>query len=121
MNMGYTRVKAVVANPLGRSKRQEVELLADTGAIYTMLPEGVLRGLGIAPTGRRRFKLASGEVKEYSTGEVYMEVEGIGVTSVVVFGVEGSTPLLGVTTLELLGLQVDPMTGRLKPMELLLL
>ena len=119
--MGYTKVKAVIANPLERVKRQEVELLADTGSIYTMLPESLLKSLGISPTSRRRFKLASGEVKEYSTGEAYIEIEGIGATSVVVFGEEGSAPLLGVTTLELLGLQVDPMTGKLKPMELLLL
>ena len=119
--MGYTKVKAVVANPLERARRIEVELLADTGAIYSMLPGRLLRGLGISSSGRRRFRLASGEVEEYPTGEAYIVVEGVGATSVVVFGAEGSTPLLGVTTLELLGMQVDPVTGRLKPMELLLL
>jgi aspartyl protease family protein len=119
--MGYARVKAVVANPSERIRRREVELLADTGAIYTMLPESMLRALDIAPSGKRRFRIAGGEVKEYPTGEAYLEVEGIGATSVVVFGAEDSTPLLGVTTLELLGLQVDPVTGRLKPMELPLL
>ena len=119
--MGHTKVKAVVANPLERARRKEVELLADTGAIYSMLPGSVLRDLGIAPSGRRRFRLASGDVEEYPTGEAYMAIEGVGATSVVVFGAEGSTPLLGVTTLELLGMQVDPVTGKLKPMELLLL
>ncbi len=119
--MGYTRVKVVVASPWERIRRREVELLADAGAMYTMLPESLLRALGITPSGWRRFKIASGEVKEYPTGEAYLEVEGIGVTSIVVFGAEDSMPLLGVTTLELLGLQVDPVTGRLKPMELLLL
>lgn len=119
--MGHTRVKAVIANPLEKAKRREVELLADTGAIYTILPESVLKDLSIKPSGIRRFKLASGEVKQYQTGEAYVEVEGIGVTSIVTFGTEDSTPLLGVTTLELLGLQVDPVTGKLKPMELLLL
>jgi hypothetical protein len=33
--MGYIRVKVVVANPQDREKRLELELLADTGAIYT--------------------------------------------------------------------------------------
>lgn len=111
----------MVANPLDKDRRRDVELLADTGAIYTMLPGSVLRSLGIEKTGRRRFKLASGEVKEYPTGEAYIEIEGTGATSIAIFGDEEATPLLGVTTLELLGLQVDPVTGELKPMELLLL
>ena len=119
--MGYTKVKAVVANPLEPEQCKELELLADTGAIYSMLPGSVLRDLGIAPSGKRRFRLASGGVEEYSIGEAYILIGGVGATSVVVFGAEDSTPLLGVTTLELLGMQVDPVTGKLKPMELLLL
>jgi len=39
----------------------------------------------------------------------------------VVIGPEDTVPLLGVTTLELLGYQMDPVTGRLKPLELMLL
>jgi len=34
---------------------------------------------------------------------------------------ENAMPLLGVTTLELLGLQVDPVSGELKPLELFML
>ncbi|MCP8309533.1 MAG: Retroviral aspartyl protease [archaeon] len=119
--MGYIKVKAKIANPQERNKYREIELLADTGAIYTLLPSSLLKGLAIPATSRRKFKLASGEVKDYPTGEAYIEVEGTGVTSIVVFGPEGSTSLLGVTTLKLLGFQVDPLTGKLKPMELLLL
>lgn len=119
--MGYTRVKAVVANPTDRVRTQEVELLVDTGAIYSILPEGILGSLGIEPSGKRRCRLANGKVEEYLTGEAYVEVQGIGVTSIVVFGTESTIPLLGITTLELLGLQVDPVSGTLKPMELLLL
>jgi len=37
------------------------------------------------------------------------------------FLAEGSTPPVGVTTFELLGLQVDLTTGERKPLELLLL
>lgn len=39
----------------------------------------------------------------------------------VVFGEENDTQVLGVTALEELGMQIDPITGELKPMELLLL
>ena len=50
-----------------------------------------------------------------------LRFEGLGATSMVVFGLEEATALLGVTSLEFLGLQVDPLTGKLKPLELLLL
>jgi len=54
-------------------------------------------------------------------GEACIEIAGEGATSIIAFLPKGSTPLLGVTTLELLGLQVDSTTGELKPLELLLL
>lgn len=119
--MGYVRVKGRVANARDRSKSENVEFLAETGSIYTMIPESTLRKLDVEKTGVRRFKIASGEVREYPVGEAYVEIEDLGATSVVVFGPEQVTSLLGVTSLELLGLQVDPLTGRLNPLELLLL
>jgi len=76
--------------------------------------------IDIEKTGVRRFKVASGEIREYPVGEAYIEIEGLGATSVVVFGPGEAAFLLGVTSLELLGLQVDPLAGRLKPLELLL-
>ena len=70
---------------------------------------------------KRRFKIASGEVVEYPVSEAYIEIEGRGVTSLVVLGSEKTPILLGVTTLELLGLQVDLTTGKLAPLELMIL
>ncbi len=70
---------------------------------------------------KRKFKKASGEVVEYPVSEAYIVIEDKGVTSLVVIGPNELPPLLGVTTLELLGLQVDPVTGKLKPLELMLL
>ena len=113
--MGYVRVRAKVSN-VKRERSKEIELIADTGAIYTAIPEDILRDLGVVATGTRRFKTASGELKELPVGEAY--IAGEGVTSIVAFLPRGATPLLGVTTLGLLGLQVDPVTGELKPMEL---
>jgi predicted aspartyl protease len=119
--MGYVKIKGFVANPYNRDRRVELEFLADTGSMYTSLPKGLLKQLDIEPTGKRTFLVASGERREYSVGEAYIEIEGIGVTSLVLYGSENVPPLLGVTTLELLGFQVDPITGKLKPAELYLL
>lgn len=54
--------------------------------------------------------------------EAYLTVDGEGVTTIVALSPNENVPvLLGVTTLELLGLQVDPVTGKLKPLDLLIL
>ena len=117
----YVRVRGVIANPFKRSLRLEVEFIADAGAIYTMIPEAIARKLDLSATGKRRFKLADGRIVEYPVSEAFIVIEERGATSLVVIGPEKASPLLGVTTLELLGLQVDPVTGKLKPLELMIL
>lgn len=57
---------------------------------------------------------------ERDIGLVSIEVEGRFTYTIVVFG-EEDVYLLGVTTLEELGLEVDPVRGVLVPMELLLM
>ncbi len=118
--MGYVRVRARLWNVEAGGAVKEVELLADTGAIYSALPRSVLEELGIKPMGRRRFRLANNQVLERDVGIVGIEVEGLKTHTIAIFGDEGVF-LLGVVTLEELGLQVDPVQGELKPLELLLM
>jgi len=118
--MGYVKIKAKISNT-DRTKSKELELIADTGAIYTAIPENILKSLDIMPKGKRRFKIADGKIKEFKIGEAYIEIGKEGATSIVAFLEENAMPLLGVTTLELLGLQVDPVSGELKPLELFML
>jgi len=98
----------------------KVELLANTGAIYTVLPKSRLEELGVEPIGRRRFKLADSRIVGRDVGIIGIEIEGLYTHTLVVFGDE-DVYLLGVVTLEELGLQVDPITGKLKPLELFLM
>ncbi|MFQ6095243.1 MAG: retroviral-like aspartic protease family protein [Candidatus Bathyarchaeia archaeon] len=121
MPMGYVRVRGIIANPLDRSIKEELEFIADTGAIYTVIPESVANRLKLEEVDRRRFKTASGKVVEYPVSEAYITIEERGVTSLVAIANEKTPILLGVTTLELLGLQVDPVSGRLIPLELMIL
>jgi len=119
--VGCVRVKGVVANPLRRDIKVEVEFVADAGAIYTVIPRSIADKLGLEITDRRRFRATGGDVVEYPVAEAYIVVEGRGATSLVVVAPKNVTPLLGITTLELLGYQMDPATGKLKPAELMLL
>ncbi|MGC8895389.1 MAG: clan AA aspartic protease [Candidatus Bathyarchaeia archaeon] len=119
--MGYVRVRGTVANPSDRSLRAELEFVVDTGAIYTVIPKSVAERLKLKEMGRRKFKIANGDVVEYPISEAYIIINGEGITSVVAIADEKTPTLLGVTTLELLGLKVDPITGKLTPLELMIL
>jgi len=119
--MAYARVKVKVRNIQKPKKGAELELLADTGAIYSIINRKQLQTLNIKPTGKRRFKTAYGRIIEREVGLAEVEIQGQSTHSIIVFGETKDTQVLGVTTLEELGLQVDPVTGKLKPLELLLL
>jgi predicted aspartyl protease len=92
-----------------------------TGAIYAVIPKSVAERLRLKETGRRKFKIANGDVVEYPVSEAYIIIDGEGVTSLVAVGDEKTRVLLGGTTLELLGLTVDLVTGKLTPLEPMIL
>jgi len=115
------RVKVKVRNPHVRTREAEVEVLADTGAIYSIIPSTILQSVGIERRSMRKMRLADGRVIERHLGIAEIEVRGETAHSNVIFGEDEDASVLGVTALEELGLQVDPLTGELKPMELLLL
>jgi len=118
--LGYVKVKAKIWNVEKKENIKEIELLADTGAIYTVLPRSLLESLNVKVIGRRKFKLANNQLIEREVGIVGIEIQGIKTHTITIFGDEGIY-LLGVVTLEELGLEVDPIKGELKPLELLLM
>lgn len=115
--MGLTTVKAKVGK--GESAR-EVDFLVDSGASYTVLPEKVWKKLNLEPIDRMSFALADGSVIERPISEVWFEYGGKGRTVQVVLGERGDTALLGVMTLEALGLMINPFTRELYPMRMML-
>jgi aspartyl protease family protein len=119
--MGVTTVEVLVHNPEKPAECRTVKLLAGTGAMYSIIPRHILDDLGIEPRWRRKFSLGAGQrIERDGSGALYRigEYEG---HAPVIFGEEGDHPILGVTALEAMGLQVDPVTHELKPTELLLL
>ena len=59
--MGLTVLKVKVGNPAKPEITKEIEFLVDSGAIYSVVPEQVLRQLGIKPLTQEEFRLANGE------------------------------------------------------------
>lgn len=119
--MGFTRIKVNVYNPADMSKSYAVELLVDTGAIFTSVPRSLLEKLGLKPIDRKRLRVYGGAVVERDVGVVILEYEGSRAGAPVIFGEPDDSPVLGATSLEALGYQVDPTTKRLKPTELLMI
>lgn len=62
--MGFVKVKVKIGNPEKPNVSREIELIADTGTIYTVIPKKVLEELKIQKRGKRKFKLANGKIKK---------------------------------------------------------
>ena len=113
-------VDATVANPASPERRLTLSLLLDSGFAYTVIPSGVLASLGIEPVKERTFILANGQPVKRWIGEARITFQGESATCVVMFGEEGDNALLGVTTLENLGLIFDPMRQKIMPLPMML-
>jgi len=118
--MGLTRLKVRVANPGASELWIELRCLVDSGAMYSCVPEDILRELGIQAHSQREFILANGEVITRQVGSAAFEYQGLRGDSLVLFGEKGDQPLLGVTTLETFGFALDPLKGELIPIPLLM-
>ena len=98
-----------------RDQYVTVDALVDTGAIYTSLPASILTDLGIEQIEVRRFRIADNLVVKFPVGEALLKLEDREFTAVVIFASDAATPLVGMTTLEMFGLGVDPIEEKLVP------
>jgi predicted aspartyl protease len=92
-------------------------MIADTGATLTTIPESVARTTGILPTGSVTVKLADGSKKTVAIGQAEIEIRGDTTPVRIPVGSDDQVPLLGLTSLESLGLKVNPVERRLEPSE----
>lgn len=116
--MGHVWVKARIGDP-DRNKTVEVDALVDTGATLTVVPRKMALELGLKATGKIPVAIAGG-VLELERTRVWIELEGREEVVPALISDVVDKVLIGVTTLEVLGLQVDPVTGRLKEWTILL-
>ena len=113
--MGLTYVRLTLSHPTELTRSTEVELLVDTGAVISFVPGEILESLGVPKQFRRLFQLASGQTIERDVGLAFFRWNGQACGAPVVFGELGDAALLGVTALEGMSLQVDPVTKTLHP------
>ena len=118
--MGFIYVKVEVSHISKPDVTESATVLVDTGAILSVLPSSMLDRLGVMREGRRRFLGFGGPVAR-DTGVVRMRYEGAATGVNVVFGAEDDPPIMGVTALESLGYEADPVNGRLNRVDMLML
>lgn len=119
--MGYTRIKVRITNPKQPSRFREAELLVGTGAVYTVVNGKSLSNIGIESVDEMDFYSINKQKLTRHVGVSIVEVNGRKWLTNVIFGEETDTEVLGVTTLEQLGLEEDPVSREIKPMPLYLL
>ena len=109
--MGLTSAKLRIS---GRKATKDLELVVDTGSIYTWVARGTLSAIGASMLGDRNFRTIEGRAITRKVGEAMLEFDGVKVTRIVVFAETGDVEVLGADSLEGLGLEVDPTTKQLK-------
>ena len=92
---------------------EKVRMLVDTGATFSVISNQLADRLGLPKLPARKVKLADGTEVNAEVGVIDIKVNGREVPTTVL--IMGEEPLLGVETLETLGLKVNPETGKLEP------
>ncbi len=115
--MGLVKKKIKVSNSKKPERFFEEEFLIDSGALYSFVPEELLKQIGVEPAATRNLILADGRKETRQLGFCDFQIEGLDgvIPCPVIFAPKGSLLLLGATALENFGVEVDPAHNGLKP------
>jgi predicted aspartyl protease len=89
-------------------KGYKIEALVDTGATFSKLPARILRKLRVHFPFNTIVELGNGRKIRRKAGYIKIKLAGKSALVPVMFGKKSELPLIGATTLEILGLIPDP-------------
>ena len=112
--MGATRVTVTIRNIAEPERAWQGLFLVDTGATDCLVPRQHLEAIGLVPEGQRTYGLADGSEIRLDVTGARVEFMGDFTWATILFGEENAEPLLGVTALESVGIEVDPVNQVLK-------
>ena len=116
--MGVTYIEGQVKGVSG--KQEHVKFLVDSGATYSLLPKTVWKTIGLKPKRKLSFTLADGTTIKRSVSEAFIIFPQGEAHTPVILGEEDDEALLGVVTLEIMGLVLNPFDRTLRHMHMLL-
>ena len=106
--MPLMRVTAAVRNPSDLDRIWNGQFRVDTGAIDCVIPRHHLEAIGLTPMDNRVYGQADGrEISMDITFGVIEFMDGRTAKDIVMVDDESAEPLLGVTVLESLGIEID--------------
>ena len=112
--MGAAHVTVTIRNPAEPERTWEGLFLVDTGSTDCLVPRSHLESIGLAPKGQRVYELADGSEISMDITTADIEFMGEIVGGTIMYGEENADPLLGLTALASVGIEVDPLNQRLK-------
>ncbi|MGD1101064.1 MAG: retroviral-like aspartic protease family protein [Terriglobia bacterium] len=116
--MGLIHIEGTVTGPKG--KQASLKFLVDSGATYTLLPQKVWRAIELKPMDSVKCVLADGTEVERKVSECQIALPQGRRHTPVMLGEKDDEALLGMVTLEILGLILNPYTRKLQPMRMML-
>ena len=84
--MDFTNISIKIINPQNRQLSAETELLAGSGALYSIVPAQSLRNIALEPKRRQAFILANGDSITRPAGEAIFRFSDYEGTAPVIFG-----------------------------------
>ena len=112
--MNATHVTVTIRNPAEPERTWQSLFLVDTGATDSLVPRDELESIGLKAKGRRSYELADGSELQMDITTADIEFMGEIVGGTIIMGDPGTEPILGVTALESVGIDVDPRNQTLK-------
>jgi clan AA aspartic protease len=109
--MGETRTQFKVCGANGEPV--DLEAVVDTGATFSKIPSSIAARLGLEAKYETEVELGDGRVIKRKLALLQVEIEQVRRPVLVAIG-EAEKPLIGYTTLELLGFKVNRITGKLE-------
>jgi predicted aspartyl protease len=109
--MGEARVKFRVY-----SNRHFIELegLVDTGATFTKIPKSAASRIGLQARYEAEVELGDKRVVRRGLALGEIGIEDVRRPVLIAIGEDEEMPVIGYTTLEILGFKVNPVTGKLE-------
>ena len=116
--MGMVKVTIEVGDPQGQMF-DDLEVTVDIGSTYTAVPRELLQRLGVPVERSLPSETADGRIVPVDVGRTTIRLEGLEFSTPVIFAEEDEHSLLGMVSLEEAALAIDPLAGRLIPVNLL--
>src|SRR5947199_10586094 len=116
--MGHVTVRVKLGNPVSKSKEKVVDkALVDTGSTFTVVPRSIATKLGLRSLGKRRVETAN---RSQLLDQSFASIEVDGKNTVTPLLISGTLDkiLIGVRTLETLGLMVVPTKSSFRASEI---